>query len=60
MSNMSITQRNKQMNTSRIEVRPHGHNSRLGALPAKTLEEACNLQRVFGGDIIDTETGWHY
>ncbi len=45
------------METTRLEVRPHGHNSRLGALPAKTLEEARNLQRVFGGAIIDTLTG---
>ncbi len=48
------------MDTARLEVRPHGHNSRLGALPAKTLEEAHNLQRMFGGAIIDTVTGWDY
>lgn len=41
-----------------FEVRPHGANSRLGFLPAHSLEEAINLHRIFGGSIIYLPTGW--
>ncbi len=43
-----------------LEVRPHGYNSRKGWLPANSIEEARNLVRIFGGDIIDPITGIQY
>ena len=44
----------------RIEVRPNGFNTRLGYLPAETLEQAYNLHRIFGGAVVDTVTGIDY
>lgn len=43
-----------------LEVRPHGFHSRLGVLPAETLEQAYNLHRIFGGVIVHVETGVDY
>ena len=41
-----------------FEVRPHGANSRLGYVPANTLDAAHNLHRIFGGAVVDLATGW--
>lgn len=46
--------------THNLEVRPHGFNSRLGWLPAQTIEEATRLHRIFGGVIVDPRTGIDY
>jgi hypothetical protein len=43
-----------------LEVRPHGANSTLGALPANSLREAENLHRIFGGSIVSPSTGIDY
>lgn len=46
--------------TAPLEVRPHGANCTLGALPAHSFSEALRLQNVFGGDVVDSAQGWHY